>query len=160
MMQVTTNKPLFAATLRPDRSMRPTGGWLALSVVFLGVMPVLFVASDYLVTGILAFACASVGLVIYGQYQKRGYKQSQTVTLWTEHLEIIEQGVGKPKRVYQFDPKFVRLSLHRDSNERTNKIVLKHGDQSHELGPFLSLEDKGSFAKAFGAALRQSRRKA
>lgn len=159
-MQVTTNKPLFAATLRPDRSMRPTGGWIALMVAFLGVMPVLLVASDYLLTGILAFACAAVGLVIYGQHQKRGYTQSQTVTLWAERLEIIEQGLGKPKRVYQFDPSLIRLNLHRDANERTNAIVLKHGEQTVELGAFLSIDDKGSFAKAFGAALRQARRNA
>jgi uncharacterized membrane protein len=160
MMQATTNKPLFAATLRPDRSMRPTGGWLALVVAFLGVMPVLIVAPQYLLTGFLAFACAAVSLVIYGQRHKRSCNQSQTVTLWAETLEIIEQGLGKPKRVYRFDPNLARLSLHRDANERTNKIVLKHGDQSYELGPFLSIDDKGSFAKAFGAALRQARRKA
>lgn len=159
-MQVTTNKPLFAATLRPDRSMRPTGGWVALAVAFFGVMPVLFVASEYLLTGFLAFACAAVGLVIYGQHQKRGYMQSQTVALWAERLEIIEQGVGKPKRIYQFDPSLVRLTLHRDANERTNAIVLRHGEQSLELGAFLSTDDKGSFAKALGAALRQARRAA
>jgi len=29
-MQVTTTTPLFAATLRPDRSLRMAGGWIAL----------------------------------------------------------------------------------------------------------------------------------
>ncbi|WP_169194433.1 DUF2244 domain-containing protein [Devosia sp. MC1541] len=157
-MQVTTNKPLFAATLRPDRAMRLTGGWMALVVAFLGVMPVLMISSEYLLTGALAFACAAVGLIVYGQSQRRKTHQTQTVTLWPEQLEVVEQGFAKPKRMQRFDPNTVRLVLHRDAFERTTQILLKHEDEIHELGAFLSMDDKGSFAKAFGAALRQARR--
>jgi uncharacterized membrane protein len=57
----------------------------------------------------------------------------------------------------RFDPKAVRLVLDRDMNEKTRALRLRSGAENVEIGAFLSPDDKASFAKEFGRALRQAR---
>jgi uncharacterized membrane protein len=148
-MQVTTTSPLFAATLRPDRSLRMAGGWLALALAGIVGAPFLVAMPDFVLPGLVAFALAAAGLFGLGLRQSRHKRTSQQVTLWADQLEL-----------QRFEPGRVRLRLKRDQFERTTGIFLVHGEGEIELGAFLSNADKSSFAKAFGGALRQARRAA
>jgi uncharacterized membrane protein len=48
--------------------------------------------------------------------------------------------------------------LTRDENERTTAMYLTHGSERIEIGAFMAVNDKSSFARAFGQALRKARR--
>lgn len=157
-MQVTTTSPLFAATLRPDRSLRMAGGWLALVLAGIVATPFLIAMPEFLAPGLTALALGTAGLTLQSLRQSRQARISQQITLWADQIEIATTQPGAEKTLQRFDPALVRLRLERDSFERTTGIFLKSGDSDIALGPFLSTADKASFARAFGAALRKARR--
>ncbi|KKB07829.1 DUF2244 domain-containing protein [Devosia chinhatensis] len=159
-MQATKTTPLFAATLRPDRSLRAAGGWIGLVVAGLLGAPLLVAMPEFVVPGLAAYGMAGGGLVAFGLRQRRRGSQFQQVTLWTDQLEITAALPGKDKVLQRFEPATVRLRLSRDGFERTTGIFLRHETGEIELGSFLSRDDKSSFARAFGAALRKARRSA
>ncbi len=157
-MQVTTTSPLFAATLRPDRSLRMTGGWISLTLAGIVGAPFLIAMPEFVAPGLVAFAIAAGALSAMGLRQARQGRMSQQVTLWPDQLEITSSSSGSEQRLQRFEPTKVRLQLKRDSFERTTGVFLRHDNGEIELGAFLSTADKSSFAKAFGGALRQARR--
>ncbi len=159
-MQVTTTSPLFAATLRPERSFRMVGGWIGLVLAAIVSMPFLLSIPEFVLPGLVAFGVAAMGLAITGIGQARRRRVSQQVTLWADQLEIATSAPGTERTLLRLDPKQVRLRLKRDSFERTTGVFLRQGTRELELGGFLSNADKSSFAKAFGAALREARRSA
>ena len=157
-MQVTTTTPLFAATLRPDRSLRMAGGWLALVLATIVAAPFLLALPEFVVPGLSAFAIGTACLAAMSVRQARQRHVSQQVTLWADQIEITTTRPGVEKTLERFDPAEARLRLERDGFERTTGIYLRASDREIVLGPFLSTADKSSFAKAFGAALRKARR--
>lgn len=160
MMQVTTTSPLFAATLRPDRALRMAGGWISLVLAGIVGAPFLIAMPQFVLPGLVAYAIAMLALTLLSLRQARQRRTREQVTLWPDQLEIARTLPGNEKRLQRFDPAQVRLRLARDTFERTTGIYLRHGGTEVELGAFLSMSDKASFAKAFGAALRQARRAA
>lgn len=157
-MQATTTTPLFAATLSPDRSLRTAGGWIALACVGLVGGPLLVAAPEILVPALSAYGAAVAGLFAFGLRQSRRQKLTQQVTVWPEQVEIITTGLANERVMRRFEPQAVRLRLVRDENERTTAIFLSHGKEELELGSFLSSNDKSSFGRALGAALRKARK--
>ena len=65
-------------------------------------------------------------------------------------------GVGK-ETLSRFNPYFVKLVVDRDFNERTVGLHLRTRDRDVVLGQFLNQDEKSSFAKAFGTALKRAR---
>jgi Integral membrane protein len=158
-MQVTTTSPLFAATLRPDRSVRLAGGWIALALAGIVGAPFLIAMPELALPGLVAYGLAGLGLGAFGMLARRRRRTSQQVRLWPDEVEVISRHAGGDPMMERFALDQVRLRLIRDSYERTTSVVLVcEGEYELELGPFLSSSDKSSFAKAFGAALRQARR--
>lgn len=157
-MQVTKTTPLFAATLRPDRSLKTAGGWLALALAAIVGAPFLVAIPQFLLPGLIAYGLAGGGLIALGLRQARRGKHYQQVTLWPDQLEIKTAAPGQEKVLQRFAPGTVKLRLERDGFERTTGIFLRHEQSEIELGAFLARDDKSSFARAFGAALRQARR--
>lgn len=159
-MQATTTQPLFSATLRPDRSLRAAGGWVSLVIAAIVATPFLIAVPEFLLPGLVGFALAGAGLVAVGLRQSRRARLSQKITLWADQLEILTLGPGPERTLRRFHPKTVRLVLTRDENERTTAVALTHDQDSIALGSFLAPDDKSSFARAFGQALRRARRAA
>lgn len=157
-MQVTTTTPLFAAALRPDAPLRATGGWVALAVAAVVGAPIMVAVPEFALPGAAAFALASVGLVALSLRHARRRKLVEHVTLWQDQLEISTVDATGSRSLKRFEPQAVRLVLERDENERTQAIRLRAADETVEIGAFLSSDDKASFAKAFGSALRRARR--
>lgn len=159
-MQATTTVPLFSAALRPDRSLRVTGGWVALVVAAILATPIAVMAPEVLLPAGTAFAAGTVGMGALTMQQSRRRRLRQQVTLWPDQLEIVtSQGKGESV-LRRFDPKLVRLILERDENEKAIAMRLRNGKEEFELGAFLGAEDRSSFAKAFGTALRKARQEA
>jgi uncharacterized membrane protein len=156
-MQATTTAPLFAATLKPDRSARVAGGWAALGICAFLVMPLAVLAPELALPAGAAFLICGAGLIVLALRQARRRRLAQRVTLWPDQLEIVSIDGRGTRSLRRFDPRTVRLVLHRDANEKTVSLGLRSGMDEFELGEFLGTEDRSSFAQAFGTALRRAR---
>lgn len=159
-MQATTTTPLFAAALQPDRSPRLTGGWLAFALAAIAVTPLAVLVPGVLLPAAVAFALGGAGLVALSLRQSRRRKLTQQVTLWPDQLEVVTTDRHGVRSLRRFDPAAVRLVLERDDNEKAVAMRLRAGTDELELGAFLKPEDRSSFAKAFGTALRRARQAA
>lgn len=89
--------------------------------------------------------------------QARRSRRTEQITVWPDQIEVVTSGRGQERQMRRLDPKKVRLLLDRDENERTTAMYLKHGDERIEIGAFLAINDKSSFARAFGQAVRKAR---
>jgi uncharacterized membrane protein len=156
-MQATTTTPLFSAALRPDRSLRLTGGWIALSLCAIAALPLIIAAPSLALPVSLGLASVGAGMGFIAFRQLRAKRITQQVTLWVDQLEIATTQPSGEKSLQRFDPHTVRLVLDRDENEKMLALRLRNGKESIEVGAFLSPEDKASFAKALGTALRKAR---
>lgn len=153
----TTTTPLFAAELTPHRGVSRRDGWLlgALALVLFVAPWLLLVSLDLLaVAGVMALAGLGIVLVL----ARRGNgRQREHITVWADQVELLatdERGLRTLKR---FQPASVRLLLTRDADEKTTSVQLRHGKDVVEVGGFLSLEDRSSFGRALGTALRRAR---
>jgi uncharacterized membrane protein len=156
-MQATTTSPLFAAALKPDRSPGVAGGWLALSLSALATTPFALLVPEVALPALAAFAIGGTAMTGLTVRQTRYRRMRQQVTLWADQLEIVLTDGKGAKTLRRFNPKAVRLILKRDDNERTLSMRLRSGKEELELGAFLKTEDRSSFARAFGTALRRAR---
>ena len=107
---------------------------------------------------IVGFMGLGVGLIWWAlsAHQRDGRRYEQ-VTLWPDHLELKQVDVTGKETLTRFNPFFVKLVIDRDYNERTTALHLRTRDRDVELGAFLNPDEKSSFAKAFGTALKRSR---
>lgn len=156
-MQATTTTPLFAAALKPDRSPRIVGGWVAYALAMVMATPLAVLAPEVLLPALTAFGIGGAGMTALSLRQSRQRRMSQQVTLWADQLEIASSDHKGGRSLRRFDPKTVRLLLDRDHNEKAVRMRLRAGREEFELGAFLKPEDRSSFAKAFGTALRRAR---
>lgn len=156
-MQATTTSPLFAATLRPDRSLRLAGGWVGLGAAGIVAAPFLLSVPEFVLPGLAGLSLAFGSLTAIGLRQSGRRKLAQQVTLWPDQLEIASATGGGERQLWRADPKFVRLRLVRDDNERAMALFVRAGDSEIEVGSFLSLADRSSFAREFGRSLRLAR---
>lgn len=159
-MQATTTTPLFAAALKPDRSPRITGGWVAFVIAAIAATPLAVLAPEVLLPAAAAFGIGGVGMTALSVRQSRQRRLAQQVTLWADQLEVVIVDRHGTRSLRRFDPKAVRLVLDRDENEKAIAMRLRSGKDECELGAFLKPEDRSSFAKAFGTALRRARQTA
>jgi uncharacterized membrane protein len=156
-MQATTTTPLFAAALKPDRSPRLVGGWVAFALAGIATTPLAVLAPDVLLPAAVAFAMSGAGLAALSMRESRRRRLGQQVTLWADQLEIATIDSHGVRLLRRFDPKTVRLVLDRDENEKALRMCLRSGKEEFELGAFLKPEDRASLARAFGTALRRAR---
>jgi uncharacterized membrane protein len=87
----------------------------------------------------------------------RGGRAYEVVTLWPGTLEVKKVDSKGAEDVLTFIPFNVRFVIDRDYNERVTGLWLKERERRIALGAFLSTEEKLSFSKAFGTALRKAR---
>lgn len=107
---------------------------------------------------IVGFMGLDVALIAWAllAHQRDG-KRYEQVTLWPDQLELKQvDGTGK-ETLTRFNPFYVKLVIDRDFNERTTGLHLRTGERDIELGTFLNTDEKSSFAKAFGTALKRAR---
>jgi uncharacterized membrane protein len=155
----TQAKPLFAATLTPHRSLSGRGVRIVVAVMAIGAsVPGIFFFWEGM-WPVVAFLLADVALVWWALSSSlREGRRYERVTLWPDQLEL-KQVDGKGKETLnRFAPFNVKLVVDRDYNERTTCLHLRTKDRDLVIGAFLSQDDKSSFAKALGTALRKARR--
>lgn len=158
MQTSTTTSPLFSATLRPERSLRAAGGWIGLFLAGIVGTPFLIAVPEFLLPGLAGFALAGAGLLTLSIRHSRAEHRAEEIVVWPDQVEITSAKKGEARQMRRFDPKRVRLVLQRDENERTTAMHLHSAGEAIEIGAFMAIADKSSFARAFGQALRQARR--
>lgn len=157
-MQATTTTPLFAAELTPHRSLGTRGGWIVAGLcVVLAALPTLAFASlgAWLIVGLMAIDVVAIVVALY--VCLRQGKRREHVVVWADQIEWTATDAKGDRSLRRFDPRTVRLLLERDGDEKTTTIRLRHGKDDLEVGAFLNTDDKSSFAKALGTALRKAR---
>lgn len=157
-MQATTTSPLFAAELTPHRALGRGGRRLVAALVILLVLsPLLLVLSGsiWAMVGFVTLDGVAIALTFY--FSARRGKRREIVRMWSDQLEIASIDAKGDRVLRRFEPRLVRLVLERDDNEKTLALRLRSGREDLEIGAFLNSDDKASFAKAFGTALRKAR---
>ncbi len=158
MATKTQAKPLFAATLTPHRSLTPRGKRIVIGLVAaLALVPgiVFYALGAWPVVGFMGLDIAAIWIALTVS-MSRG-KASETVTLWADELEFKSTDAKGQSALRRFSPANVKFVIDRDFNERVTALWLKEGAEKLPLGAFLSNDEKLSFSKAFGTALRRSR---
>jgi uncharacterized membrane protein len=151
-------KPLFAATLTPHRSLSPRGKRVVIGLVAaLALVPgiVFYVAGAWPVVGFMGLDVVAIWIAL--TVSMRGGRAYEVVTLWPGTLEVKKVDAKGAEDVMTFIPFNVRFVIDRDYNERLTGLWLKERERKIALGAFLSAEEKLSFSKAFGTALKKAR---
>lgn len=157
-MQATTTTPLFAAELTPHRSLGARSGWvlLALGATFAALPGLSLVSLPWPgIAVLMAMDSLAIGVTMLIAL-RRGRKREH-ITVWSDQIEWTATDAKGEKTLRRFNPRTVRLVLDRDADEKTTTIHLRHGKDDLEIGSFLNADDKSSFAKALGTALRKAR---
>jgi uncharacterized membrane protein len=158
MTTQTEARPLFAATLTPHRSLSRRGLRYVVVAVAVGAsLPgmIFFSLGAWPVVGFMGLDVLLVWWALSSSM--RDGKRFEKVTLWPDELEIKRVSSRGKEELLTFNPYFVKLVIDRDYNERTTAIHLRTRDDDTEIGAFLHADDKASFAKAFGTALKRAR---
>ncbi len=158
MTTQTQARPLFAAKLTPNRSMGRKGvRAVVVLVAVLATIPgiIFFSLGAWPVVGFMGLDVLLIWWAL-SSHQRDGRRYEQ-VTLWPDQLELKQvDGTGR-ETLTRFNPYFVKLVIDRDYNERTTGLHLRTRERDLVLGSFLNSDEKSSFAKAFGTALKRSR---
>jgi uncharacterized membrane protein len=158
MTTQTQARPLFSARLTPHRSIGERGYRVVIAVVAVAATVPLITFSSMGAWPIVGFLGLDVALIAWAMWAALNEgKRYEQVTLWRDQLELKQvDGTGKETLV-RFNPRFVKLVVDRDYNERTTGLHLRTRDRDVVIGAFLNQDEKSSFAKAFGTALKRAR---
>lgn len=158
MATQTQARPLFAATLTPHRSLSRRGLRIVIALLVIVAGVPAMISLSYGAWPVIGFLVLDVLLVWWAlAAARRSAKRFEEITLWPDQLELRQvSGRGK-EETRRFNPFFVKLVIDRDFNERITALHLRSRDADIEIGTFLSTDDKTTFAKAFGTALKRAR---
>ena len=158
MTTQTQARPLFAARLTPQRSLGRSGLGVVLALFVLSAGVPVAVYASIGAWPVVGFVAVVVGLACWAFLVSfKDGKRYEQVTLWPDQLELKQvDGAGK-ETLTRFNPNVVKLVVDRDFNERTTGLHLRTRDRDLVLGGFLNADEKSSFAKAFGTALKRAR---
>ena len=158
MTTKTQARPLFAATLTPHRSLTRRGYRyvIALACILASIPGIVFFSlGAWPVVGFLGLDVLAIGWALAASM--RSGKQYEVVTLWPDELEVKQVAANGKTELVRFNPSLVKLVIDRDFNERTTGLHLRTRDADLIIGAFMNPDDKASFAKVFGSALRKAR---
>jgi uncharacterized membrane protein len=151
-------KPLFAATLTPHRSLSPRGKRVVIALVAaLALVPgvVFYFMGAWPVVGFMGLDVLAIWAAL--TISMRGARAYEVVTLWPGALELKKVDAKGAEEVLSFVPFNVRFVIDRDYNERVTAMWLRERERQIPIGDFLSPDEKLSFSKAFGTALKKAR---
>jgi uncharacterized membrane protein len=158
MTTETKARPLFAARLTPHRSLSPKGvkivcGLAAALLLLPGL--IFYLLGAWPVVGFMGLDVAALYWAL--TVSLRDGRRAEQVTLWADRLELRRISPKGEETLETYNPFYTRLAIDLDFDERTTAIRLKTPQGEVPVGAFLNPQDKASFARAFGAALKQAR---
>jgi len=158
MTTQTQARPLFSAKLTPHRSLGQRGFHVVIAVVAVAATVPAITFYSLGAWPIVGFLGLDVALIAWAMWASlKDGKRYEQVTLWRDQLELKQVDGGGKEALLRFNPSFVKLVVDRDFNERTTGLHLRTRDRDVVIGAFLNQDEKSSFAKAFGTALKRAR---
>jgi len=158
MTTQTQARPLFAARLTPNRSLGRRGYRVVIAIAALAATVPAITFWSLGAWPIVGFMGLDVALIAWAMWASlRDGRRYEQVTLWPDQLELKQVDGNGRETLVRFNPHFVKLVVDRDYNERTTGLHLRTRDRDVPLGAFLNNDEKSSFAKAFGTALKRAR---
>ncbi len=152
-------RPLFAAEIRPHRSLGPVGFRnLMIAVGTLSAvisLPFLMIGA-WPVVGFLGLDVAAVWLAFRWSYRTARAREEVVVT----PLELLVRKIshwGDPSE-WRFNPLWVRLRREEDEDFGLMRLAIVERARELDVGGFLSPPERADFADAFAAALAKARR--
>ncbi|HVY50208.1 MAG TPA: DUF2244 domain-containing protein [Devosia sp.] len=158
MSTKTQAKPLFAATLTPHRSLSPAGKRVVIGLIAaLAILPgiIFYLAGAWPVVGFMGLDVLAIWAAF--TISMRGGRAYEVITLWPKTLELKKVDAKGVEEILNFTPQSVRFLIDRDFNERVTALWFKAESRKIPVGAFLSSDEKLSFSKVFGTALRKAR---
>ncbi|MFA6046723.1 MAG: DUF2244 domain-containing protein [Phycisphaerales bacterium] len=158
MTTQTQARPLFAAKLTPHRSLGQRGFRVVIAIVAVAATVPAMTFYSLGAWPIVGFMGLDVALIAWAMWASlKDGKRYEQVTLWRDQLELKQVDGGGKETLVRFNPGLVKLVVDRDYNERTTGLHLRTRDRDIVVGGFLNQDEKSSFAKAFGTALKRAR---
>ncbi len=150
-------RPIFAATLTPHRSL-DARGFLLLMAMFGGVS--LIVGLFFVAHGawpVFSFFGLDV-LAIYVAFRVnyRAGRAFEEIDVTRARLRVRKVAANGSAREFSFNPYWARLEIERRP-EGVLRLAIAHRQERLSIASFLNPEDRESFAKAFAAALATAR---
>ena len=153
-----TIKPLFSADLTPHRAMNARERWVVVGLAaLLGAIPALISLSAGAWPIALFVGAAVIAIAVALTLSDKNGKRREIVTLWPDRLEIVQIDAKGQKEQRLLSSLVARLIIDRDFDEQTTRLRVRSGEDDLEIGAFLSPDDKSSFGKVFGTALKRAR---
>ena len=151
--------PIFSATLAPHRSL----GRRAFLVLMCAISVLSFFTGLYFwslgawpVMGFFGLDLIAVYVAFRLNY--RAARAYEDVEVRRDALVIRKVAPSGRVQELRFNPAWVRLDVDKHPEFGVTRITLRSRDVRVPVGAFLNPEDKGTFARAFGAALAEARR--
>jgi len=148
-----TTRPLFAAELRPNRSLSPRGLAVLMSLVAsvgLGAGVAFMVIGAWPVFGIEAVCVLAVIFAFRSNF--RALRLVERLRLRERDLTVWRIEPDGRTASWVFPPYWVRVQTEADGNPENRLTLRSHGRQL-EIGRFLSPGERHDFAEALRAAL-------
>ena len=150
---------LFAAELRPNRSLSPRGfGILMAAICLFSLIAGLgfFLSGAWPVLGFIGLDVAAIYLAFRFSYRSGGLKE--TLQLSVRELAVSRIHPGGRQRHWLFQPYWAWVRLEVEETEDVGShgsVMVTSRGRTERLGRFLAPEERRSFADALAAALRQ-----
>jgi len=150
---------IFAATLRPHRSLGRRGFLLLMTVIagLWGVAGLYFVAlGAWPVLGFVGLDVLAIFVAFRLNY--RAARAYEDVEVSRSELLIRKVAPNGRAEEFRLNPAWARLELQRAADEGVTRITVRNREARVPVGAFLNPDDRQSFAQAFGTALAEARR--
>jgi len=82
---------------------------------------------------------------------------SETLTIWTDVVQLVHKTPGKPPQEWQANPYWVQVQRHPTGGPVEHYLTLKGGARAVEIGTFLSVEERLALAPEITDWLRRAR---
>lgn len=152
-------RPLFAAEIRPHRSLSATAFrrlMLATALLSAGLSLPFFLMGAWPVVGFFGLDVALLYLAFRWSYRTARAREEVVVT----PLELFVRKISHWGEVseWRFNPLWVRLKREEDEDYGLMRLAIVERRRSLDVGGFLSPPERADFARVFGAALDEAKR--
>ena len=153
-----TDQPILAITLRPNRSLTPSGGMWLVGLLALGLsVPLLMLGGSAAGWGLLPFLAATLlGLFLAIRRSQRDGGLCEELRLWPDLITVVRREPRGRVRRWHANPFWVRLRL-REDGAVEKYLTLQGNGREIELGAFLSPWERETLHADLATALGRLR---
>ncbi|PZQ18915.1 MAG: DUF2244 domain-containing protein [Ancylobacter novellus] len=152
------DRPVFAAEIRPHRSLGPKG-FAVVMAAFGGLSAIVsvpfFLMGAWPIVGFLGLDVLALWFAFRFSFEQARACEQVALT----YVELLVRKIS-PKgvaREWRFNPLWVRIETERDEDFGMTRLALASRGSTLDVGGALSPEERADFAEAFGRALASAK---